>query len=375
MIFEPLPRTDSLAPITAGAAARVDVRHIERDLAALWRKASERGLAVTRACLWNLVVPARDPLAHARAKALLEQALPAVPARVIHLITAETVEDVVVHDAPTDDEIAAYISAACYVAPGGGKMLCSEEVTLRATGRGTHHLPSLVRALLVADVPAALMWLSPDLEPVHEARAMIHDLDRLVVHSGTDDPRLRLSTLATLSREVDVADLGWLRLGPFRWFLASLFDPPADQGRVHALKRIALECAPHGRLGAELILGWLASRLDFGPITMRGPGRFVCARRGGEVEIEILVSDVEAGGDGIFSLRLTDEQGGVSSLTDAGPEALELRAPGFPRRVVATPERDDAALLVAALGARGRYPLYRAALARAVELTADREDT
>jgi len=80
------------------------------------------------------------------------------------------------------------------------------------------------------------------------------------------------------------------------------------------------------------------------------------------------VTGVDAGRDGIYELLIESEGGGRFSITDAGPHALELRGTGLPTRVLAAPERPDAELLVAALGVRGRDPLFCHALACAAEL-------
>ena len=59
---------------------------------------------------------------------------------------------------PGTPEIEAWISALCAVAPGGGKLLCSEKVTVKSHMGGRRHVPALVRALRVPDVPTALLW-------------------------------------------------------------------------------------------------------------------------------------------------------------------------------------------------------------------------
>jgi hypothetical protein len=84
------------------------------------------------------------------------------------------------------------------------------------------------------------------------------------------------------------------------------------------------------------------------------------------------VRDIEAGRDGIYQLLIESETGPCFAITDAGPNALELRGTGLPTRVLAAPERSDAELLVAALGLRGRDPMLGQAVACAAQLTGPR---
>ena len=358
---------DQVETFTSGAPTGVDVGAIERELAALWRQSAlSEEKAVARACLWNLVVMADGEAAYEGAQRLAQAIAPACPARFLFLDLEAPVEG--------RPELEAWISANCHLAPGGGKLLCSEEITLSARGRGADHLPSLVSALLVPDVPTALLW--PGGHP-SRARAwprLLEDAERMVVDTSRLAATSELAGLASFATvaakaQVELADLGWLRLAPFRVLLASLFDPPVGAEPLARAGRVRVTCARHAAATALLLLGWLASRLAWGPARRVDGGGWIVPRShdGGEVRLEVAVRDDDAGDDGIFALEL-EGAGERYSLTDAGPHVVEARAPGLPTRVLAAPARSDAELVVAALGARGRDPLFAAALARAAEL-------
>ncbi|HJZ87269.1 MAG TPA: glucose-6-phosphate dehydrogenase assembly protein OpcA [Polyangia bacterium] len=350
---------------TGGQEIGVDVSALERELAALWRQAGEREHAVVRACLWNLIFRADGDEVFTRAKALIDAIAPACPARVLVLRA----------DAPGGGpELEAWISANCHVAPGGGKLLCSEELTLQSRGRGQERLPSLVRSLLVPDVPTALIWAGAPPRDAARVEPLLEGVDRMIIDTGDLASDLELTNLAQLARiaaEVELADLGWLRLGPVRLLLASFFDPPVGAEPLLKARRVHLDCAHHGAATAVLLLGWLANALDWGrPEPLKGGAArtWRVPRPDGQVLLEVGVRDVDAGRDGIYELLIESEGGGRFSITDAGPHALELRGTGLPTRVLAAPERPDAELLVAALGVRGRDPLFCHALACAAEL-------
>lgn len=232
---------------THGAAIGVDVAGIERELATLWREAAQGSNAVMRACAWNLVVLAEgDQLA--RGKALSDQVIEHTPSRAI-----------VIHAARDEGkELNAYVSARCRMLPGGGKMLCTEEITLEARGAGADYLPSLTRALLVPDLPSAV--LCPALPP---ESALVDELvgvsDRVIF----DSRGLELESLRHLGP--NAIDLAWLRLGTFQLELARALD---GRGRVTAAQVFAPR-VDHAE--GRWLCAWLHSRLSFAASLEEGP--------------------------------------------------------------------------------------------------------
>ena len=344
---------------TGGHAVGVDVAAIERDLASLWRKASAAGAehSVTRACSWNLVVHATSDAELARAKALADALVAVVPSRT--LVLNERANG-------AGHEVEAFVTANCRVMPGGGKLVCTEEITIEARGRGSDHLPSLTRALLVPDIPTAVLWAGvPPHAPLVDELLTV--ADRLVL----DTTRLgaaglerveRLGTKATHK----VGDLAWLRTGPRRRVVAGAFDAPVDAGMLYRLKRVSLDCAAEAVASARLMLGWLGARLSWGtpePLADRDTPGWMIPRQQGRVLVELTPTSATPG---VARLAFESERGERVSITstDAG---LTLEGAG-PAHTVPHVTLADEALVVAALGPRGSDKLYQAALHRAVEL-------
>jgi glucose-6-phosphate dehydrogenase assembly protein OpcA len=322
---------ERLESFTGGERLAVDVGAIERELAALWRQSSEGDAAVSRACLWNLVVRAPEP-SFDRARSVARSVVPSVPARALFLRTR------------TDPgpELDSWISAICHIAPGGGKLLCSEEIVLEARGGGEAHLPALVRALLVPDVPAALWWegdLGEDLLAM-----LIGDVQRLIVDSTAGASLERLASLGARAH-LELVDLAWLRLGPVRGAFASFFDPPVGPEPLAEARRLSITCGAESRGAAVLFAGWLCARLVQPP------------------PVEIRCGDGAAMGCGLQEIALDCGRYGRFAIAHAGPGLVEAQMPGRPPRVLAAPGRSEAELIVAALGSRGHDPLLRAALA------------
>lgn len=341
---------------TSGSAVGVDVGAIERDLAALWRRASQADASVTRACSWNLVAAAGSDAELARARTLVEALVAEVPSRTV-----------VVDHRPgaQGPELEAFVTANCRLNPGGGKMVCTEEITIEARGKGGELLPALLRALLVPDINSAVLW--PGLP---QASAVYEDLlagaERVVLDSTRAS---ELSGVGRLGPKVTarVADLNWLRGSPLRRVVAGAFDGPAEAPMLFRLRRVQVHCGPGALAAAKLLLGWLGSRLAWGAPERTGAADglgWTVARAQGQVVVDVLV---DPGAQGITAIALEAEKGErVRLTTQPGGMAFEssLSSP----RAVPCWERPDEALVVAALGSRGADRLYQAALSRAVEL-------
>ena len=153
---------------------RVNPTAIEKSLAQWWRADKDDGEhTVTRAALWNVVAHTSSREHQAQASEALAKASAAVPQRTI----------IVRSDPAAQPEISSWISANCHDA-GGGRQVCSEEISIVAGGDRIHRLPPLVNALLIPDMPVAFWWLG-DLPNENEAyvETLLDAADRLIVAS------------------------------------------------------------------------------------------------------------------------------------------------------------------------------------------------
>ena len=348
-----------------GMAVAVDVAGIEKELASLWRTQSkEKAQALTRACSWNLIVHCSDDASVARAKQTADALVRSVPTRTI-----------IVKNEPyaTGKEIEAWVSANCHIGAGGGKLLCTEEIHIESRGKGSEHVPSLLRALLVPDVPTALWWNGEPPDNAAAIRMLLSGVDRLIVDSaGSIGALSKLAHVGGLLDGLVLADLNWLRTGTLRSVLASLFDPPAGHLPLYHLRRVHLQVDERGMAAARLMLAWLTSRLkwtvqerilraagaswrvlsrDESPITIDVEVVKACTRESG---LQALVLEAN---DGVRFGFVAKERGVVDTL---GPPPLAREGGAV--------EPPTEQLLVAALGARGRDRLYGVALHRAIEL-------
>lgn len=368
----PGPATQRASAFTQGVQVGVDAHAIERELADLWRHSSEtdtasdaygheqsHGAAAIRACAWNLIVLAEPDRIEA-IRETVDRLSHAVPTRTL-LVSASA--------SPAADAapVTASVTARCQVSPSGGKLLCSEEITLEAAPSGGRHVAAIARALLVPDVPTALyvaagkdLFASGGEGLLATALAgLVGSLDRILFDSSVVSTNDLRRALAGSFKEIELADFAWLRDGYLRSALASMFDPPTGAEPLARLASISVAHAG-GLVRARLVAAFVAAQLKW-KVTPAGTRR----ADGGQVSVRLSVAP-EAGKGGktpAVHVELATTQGETFTLTDLGGGTMVQCDSEACRRTQLVSAPTDEALLRAALSARGRDPLYRRALA------------
>jgi glucose-6-phosphate dehydrogenase assembly protein OpcA len=258
--------------LVAGPVKAVDIPAIERELARLWTPEEPAGGTqenVIRACMSNLLLFCANA---DEARTIPDEIGTIVrihPCRVI-LLVADA--------APASGRLEAFVSAHCHLSGEHGK-ICSEHITVNASGDAAPRLPSIARSLLLGDLPTSLWWASdesPSLggELFDELEAMA---DQVVYSSllWTEPAKSTLSTARwALGRDGErpfIADLAWRRLKPWRRLISQSLDPSAVQGFLDGITSARVVHGEPGLSQGWLLAGWLASRLDWRPIG--GPSR------------------------------------------------------------------------------------------------------
>jgi glucose-6-phosphate dehydrogenase assembly protein OpcA len=368
---------------TRGEAIEVEIDRIERAFADLWKAASAGGDgAVSRAALWNLVVPTRAQ-DHERARKMVDELAPLLPARVLVLVE----EPETAGDADKDDGVRATIESNVVARSSGARVVYSEEITLRGR-RGDARFGALVRALQVPGLPTATLWSDATMPEGLLRRQILPETDRLVLDTGLcTRPRqlLEVQRCAELAAGdgLPVTDLGWLRLANFRLLFAGLFDAPVGGGPLLTARRVTIHHRPTDEPSALLLAAWLASTLGwlFTSADPAAPGvtsrfRFDRAQGAGArpsrdaaVEVALVPSAGECGTSGIVAIELESAAPeAVFSVRRTEQNHATLTSPIAPPRVMKLDSRRDAELCVTALGPAGRDPLFARCLALAARL-------
>lgn len=239
---------------------------IERELRAMWKAAMPERGAIYRAALANVIAPL-DPDPNAPLDPVLVELTRRHPSRLFRI------EHVPGRRGPA---IGARATALCHVRPGGGGLVCSEQIVLTADRGAAPLVPSAVASLLVGDLPVILLRLDRERDPERdEALEAISDI--VLEDSATRDDAEAMGRLwkrVAAEGAGRVRDIAWTRLMPWRELLAEVFDQPAAAAAAGAIQEVAIHhggAAPPA--GAWLLAGWLASRLGWTPRGRSG-GRF-----------------------------------------------------------------------------------------------------
>jgi glucose-6-phosphate dehydrogenase assembly protein OpcA len=242
----------------------IDPVEIERELAAIWAtidgREKDSGGTVTRASMSNVMVFCDGEAQALDAAERIPRLVRHHPARVLVLALIE--------DHP-DEDVQAWVTAHCRRTSDGAQ-LCAEHIELRFSARSAERAASVVRSLLIADLPSALWWLSPRPPALTGAvfDAFASMADQIIYDSigWSDPPRavLAMTRWAKTSRAV-IFNLAWRGLKPWRRILAQSLAPSLVPGALHHIEVVELYHGPHALPLTWLLLGWLASRLGWRP--------------------------------------------------------------------------------------------------------------
>jgi glucose-6-phosphate dehydrogenase assembly protein OpcA len=143
----------------------------------------------------------------------------------------------------------------------GELVLLHETVIVELGDRHLDDLLSIADPLMVSDLPT-LLW-SPHGHP--EAVEALLPLAQSTLLDSVDDPvwREAIDRANTLSDQLYVVDLAWLRSTPWRERIAATFDPPKLRAQLETITAITVRHHPDSTVAAMLLIGWLGSRLDW----------------------------------------------------------------------------------------------------------------
>jgi glucose-6-phosphate dehydrogenase assembly protein OpcA len=352
-----------------GEPIAVDVGEIERELGSLWQQASHDGGsgAVARAALWNLVIPARGRAALAKTKALVDAIAPAVPIRAITLCL----------DDAAGGDLSATIESNVVSQPDGRRVVYSEEISLLGPTGAEAHFGAMVRALQVPGVRTATLWMDATMPSTLLVRELLPVTRRLIVDTASCAAPMHLQDLERLAARTQprpVADLGWLRLASFRLLFAGLFDPPVGGAPLRAATKLLVRHRPGGDVSALLIVAWLGQLLGWRPLrsveTADGGLRFDLERAdGGSVAAFVVPGPGACDESAILGIELSSGRDEYVVTRDAIDRA-HVQLPIAPPKAIKLDAYSDADVCVAALGPRGRDPLFARCLEYAGRLWA-----
>jgi glucose-6-phosphate dehydrogenase assembly protein OpcA len=174
----------------------------------------------------------------------------------------------------------------------------------------------MILALAIGELPKFLWWKgTPD--PDYGLFKRLADLSNSIIidsSSFNDVDAELLQIQGLIEQGSGLADLNWRRLAPWQELTAEAFDPPERRAALQEVDRVTIDYEKGNSAQALMFLGWLASRLNWRPVSyQKEGGDYDIARvqfttqdqRSVEAELAAIpVADVgEVAGD-MISLRL-----------------------------------------------------------------------
>ena len=358
-----------------------DASRVEQELRHLWRHEAEKSNAGPVLCsrTLNLIVYCRNFADVQRATGLLDPIISNHPCRAI-----------VISPAPPEsqEEIHTEVSASCLTSHAGNRYIGRELVSL-AVKPGAHpRLASIVRALVLPDLPIFLWWRDARSLGSELFRQLSDLAERIIVDSaGLDDLQADWPGVQALVQRPNkaVSDLAWSRLTAWRQLIAQLFDGTARASYLRQLGRIVVEFGdesgkPNVPADALLLGAWLARQLGFRHPRPVAPGDVseqqtaAWELSSGDFRLRVELRHGKRPGMGVTAVFLTCNDGrsvfAVTRTQDGKGLATRAELPGqVPlRRLVRTGDESASRLVSSELEILGRDVLYEDVLRLAGEL-------
>jgi len=324
--------------LAGSAGGPLEVERLERDLASMWKAASDRtgGTAVSRACSSTLIALFPPP-ARPGAEEIVAALSRRHPCRVLRVERGD----------PGGPPLSASAGAVCHLRGDGQGLICTEEIRIVVAPGAEERIPSAVRSLSLGGLPVVLLALEAGVLGTREFEATAADAHCVVVESTC------AADLAP-ERPAGTRDLAWSRGADLR---RALGVAASDRAACEVLQRsvrleILFGAAEAPPAAALLLAGWFAAasgRMDEGG----GPGRMP------RVEFR-----PQPGGAGELQAIAAFDEGGrrVQASLHPGAHAAALEGPGGSRLVTLRP-RDRADEVIEEIHQHLPPPAFAAALA------------
>ncbi len=171
-----------------------------------------------------------------------------------------------------DEGVTAQVSAYCPIQKRTqSTLICCEYITLKGTEEALGRVSSLVSSLLISELPKFLWWKAtpdPKLELFRKVGSLCNSV--IVDSSRFQEPEQELLKLLSLMDDgIHVADLNWSRLASWQELAAEAFDAPERRAALKEVDRVTIDYEKGNSTQALMYLGWLASRLQWTPVSYK----------------------------------------------------------------------------------------------------------
>jgi glucose-6-phosphate dehydrogenase assembly protein OpcA len=169
-----------------------------------------------------------------------------------------------------DEGVKAQVSAYCPIQKqSSSTLVCCEYITLTGTATALERVGGMIPALLIGGLPKFLWWkATPDPNNSLFKRLAAVCNNVIVDSCNFNTPESDLLSLQELvDTGVPLADLNWRRLAAWQELTAEAYDSPTRRAALKEIDRVTIDYEKGNPTQALLFLGWLASRLQWMPVS------------------------------------------------------------------------------------------------------------
>ncbi|MCM0591846.1 MAG: glucose-6-phosphate dehydrogenase assembly protein OpcA [Gloeotrichia echinulata IR180] len=169
-----------------------------------------------------------------------------------------------------DEGVKAQVSAYCPIQKqSSSTLICCEYITISGTAAALERIAGMIPALLIGGLPKFLWWKAtpdPNNSVFKRLAAVCNNV--IVDSCNFNEPETDLLSLEELVQTgIPLADLNWRRLAAWQELTAQAYDSPHRRAALREIDRVTLDYEKGNPAQALLFLGWLASRLQWLPVS------------------------------------------------------------------------------------------------------------
>lgn len=175
-----------------------------------------------------------------------------------------------------DKGVTVQVSAYCPIEKrGGSTLICCEYITLRGTAEALERMGGVISALMIPELPKFIWWKATPAPNYPLFQRLTQGCDSLIIDSSSfNDPEAALLEIGELLGKgtPPIADLNWRRLGAWQELAAEAYDPPERRASIWEVDQVTIDYERGNQAQAFMYLGWLASRLQWQPVSYEFEG-------------------------------------------------------------------------------------------------------
>ena len=169
-----------------------------------------------------------------------------------------------------DEGVKAQVSAYCPInKQSKNTLVCCEYITLSGTAEALERIGGIISELMISDLPKFMWWKATPSPDYPLFKRLVEFSDSLIIDSSSFvHPETDLICVSKLLQDaVAMADLNWRRLAPWQELTAEAFDPPERRADIYEVDKVTIDYEKGNQSQALMFLGWIASRLNWTPVS------------------------------------------------------------------------------------------------------------